>query len=140
MGFRQMARTRLSPICCATSAVIVMVSPSSSTSISSAKLISGSASGGNSTSTTGPAIATTRPSFSSVVVGGVGGDSHVQCSCSSDSRAGVEQVGVAGFDGVGEEVVGASFAVDPAQRLGATDDLHDLGGDGVLAGAVHDCG
>ena len=25
-----------------------------------------------------------------------------------------------------------------AQRLGATDDLHDLGGDGVLAGPVHD--
>ena len=66
VGFRQMARQRPSPICCATSAVIVIVSPSSSMSISSAWLISGSASGGNSTSTTGPAIATTRPSLSSV--------------------------------------------------------------------------
>src|SRR5207302_1043985 len=37
-----------------------------SISISMAWLISGRASGGNSTSTTGPAMATTRPSFSSV--------------------------------------------------------------------------
>ena len=71
VGFMQMARTRLSPICCATSAVTVIFSPSSSMSISSALLISGSASGGNSTSMTGPAIATTRPSLavgSAVVV------------------------------------------------------------------------
>ena len=33
VGFRQMARTRLSPICCATSAVMRIVSPSSSASI-----------------------------------------------------------------------------------------------------------
>ena len=65
VGFMQMARHRPSPICWATSATIVIVSPSSSASISSAMLISGSAFIGNSTSTTGPAIATTRPSLSS---------------------------------------------------------------------------
>ena len=64
VGFMAMARTRLSPMCCATSAVISMVSPSTSTVNVRAKLISGSASGGNSTSTTGPAMATMRPSLS----------------------------------------------------------------------------
>jgi hypothetical protein len=39
--------------------------PSISMSISTAWLISGSECWGNSTSTTGPAMATTRPSFSS---------------------------------------------------------------------------
>ena len=70
VGFRQMARTRLSPICCATSAVITIFSPSSSATISTAMSISGRPSGGNSTSTTGPAIATTRPSFRSFAPGG----------------------------------------------------------------------
>ena len=41
VGFRQMQRTRPSPICCATSAVTVTFSPSSSRSISTAMLISG---------------------------------------------------------------------------------------------------
>src|SRR6185503_3595559 len=136
VGLRQMARTRLSPICCATSAVMVMVSPSSSASISTAKLISGSASGGNSTSTTGPAIATTRPSFSSLPVVG-SAVAVISNLLRVGFRAGFEQVGLAGLDGVGEEVVGDELLLRPAQGLGAAHDLHDLGGDGVLAGAVH---
>src|SRR3954451_3398999 len=141
VGFRQMTRTRLSPICCATSAVMTIVSPSSSASISTAKLISGSPSGGNSTSTTGPAIATTRPSFRPVVVG-VSAVTVMFRSPTGALRvgfgAGFEQVGASRLDGVGEEVVGDELLLRPAQRLGATDDLHDLGGDGILAGAVHD--
>ena len=54
VGLRHTARTRPSPICCATSAVTTMDSPSSSIVISTAWLISGSESGGNSASTTGP--------------------------------------------------------------------------------------
>ena len=69
VGFIHTQRTRPSPICCATSPVTVTVTPSSSMSISTAKLISGNECGGNSTSTTGPAIATTRP-VSSVVLSG----------------------------------------------------------------------
>src|SRR6478672_10538133 len=136
VGFRQIARTRLSPICCATSAVMVMVLPSSSASISRARLISGRASGGNSTSTTGPAIATTRPSFR--VVSGVSAVIVMMGSCGA-GRSGVgrvrgEQIRVAAFDGVGE-VVGVVLSL--AEGLGAGHDLHDLGGDCVLAGAVH---
>ncbi len=59
----QMARTRLSPMCWATSAMISILSPSSSTVIDRAPLISGSAPGGNSTSTTGPAMPMMRPSL-----------------------------------------------------------------------------
>src|SRR5262245_5144699 len=102
-----MTRQRLSPICCATSAVMVIVSPSSSTSISSAALISGSASGGNSTSTTGPAMATTRPSLS----------------------------WVEGW-GSAVTVMGTPASVG-AEGFGTAHDFHDLGGDRVLAGAVH---
>jgi hypothetical protein len=45
-----------------------MVSPSTLTVISMAVLMAGTASGGNSTSTTGPAMATMRPSLSVVPV------------------------------------------------------------------------
>src|SRR4249919_565599 len=138
VGFRQMARTRLSPICWATSAVMVMVSPSSSASISTAKLISGSASGGNSTSTTGPAIATTRPSLSSEPVAGVSAVTVISNLLRVGLSAGFEQVLATTFDVVGEEVVGDELLLLGPQRLGAAHDLHDLGGDGVLAGAVHD--
>src|SRR5205807_1258313 len=58
VGFMAMARTRLSPMCWATSATTVFVRPSTSMSNSTAKLISGRALGGNSTSTTGPTMAT----------------------------------------------------------------------------------
>jgi hypothetical protein len=63
VGFRQMARTRDSPICCATSAFTGFGLPSMVMSKASMVLICGTASGGNSTSITGPAMATTRPSF-----------------------------------------------------------------------------
>src|SRR5580693_2494579 len=69
VGFMQTQRTRPSPICWATSPVTVIVAPSMTMSTSTAWLISGSECGGNSTSTTGPAIATTRP-VSSVVFSG----------------------------------------------------------------------
>ena len=58
-----MARTRLSPICCATSAFTGWAWPSIVMSKASIMLMPGTASGGNSTSITGPAMATTRPSF-----------------------------------------------------------------------------
>src|SRR5271169_3440866 len=95
--------TRPSPICWATSATTVTFAPSNSISISTAWLISGSACGGNSTSTTGPAMATTRPASR-------------ECS--------------------GAIVIG--YSLSGAERFGAAHDFHDLGGDGVLAGPVHD--
>src|SRR5580698_6354986 len=106
-----MHRTRPSPICCATSATTVIFSPSSTRSISTAKLISGNECGGNSASTTGPAMATTRPSF--------------------NPSAGVA-VGAA-------VVVMLLFLLwTLAERFCAPHDLHDLGRDRVLAGPVHD--
>src|SRR2546430_1756344 len=127
----QMARTRLSPICWATSATMRMASPSSSISISIAWLISGRASGGNSTSTTGPAMATTRPSFSSVparssavmVIGSAPLLSRRSLGGHLDAEVGAVRL------------LRALSAV--AEGLGATDDLRDLGGDGVLSGPVH---
>ena len=95
---------------------------------STAWLISGREPGGNSTSTTGPAMATTRPSFSSSV-----GSVMVMVQMLLMRRARGE--------------VGRCSRVRAwrsrlrrrcGQRLGAADDLHDLGGDGVLAGPVHD--
>ena len=135
VGFRQMTRTRLSPICCATSAVIVIVSPSSSMSISSALLISGSASGGNSTSTTGPAIATTRPSFS---VGRSGCRRSAvmvidRSSCSASCGA-CEEVGVAA------SMVSATTSSDAAlpRSASAPPTISMISVViGVLAGAVH---
>src|SRR5271165_5024483 len=116
VAFRQTQRTRPSPICCATSAVTVTFEPSSSRSISTAMLISGNACGGNSTSTTGPAIATTRPSGRAPLPVVTGSVVVVVMLCFL--------VGVGGL----------------AQGLCAADDLHDLGGDGVLACPVHDAG
>src|ERR1700677_2747338 len=100
----QMQRTRPSPICCATSATTVIVLASRLMSISTAWLISGRAWGGNSTSTTGPAIATTRPVSNFV-------QSSVKVICFSLSRA---------------------------ERFGAAHDFHNLCGDRVLTGSVHD--
>src|SRR5438309_6665068 len=112
VGFMAMARTRLSPMCWATSATTTLLSPPPPPSMvnSNAKLISGRASGGNSTSTTGPAMATIRPSF----------------SC--DSWGGVSVTAIPLFLAL------ASLG----QRLGAAHDLHDLGGDGLLPGPVGD--
>ena len=69
VGRMAMARTRLSPICWATSALTAWVSPSMVTSNSRAVLISGRESRGNSASMTGPAMATTLPSFNSCIWG-----------------------------------------------------------------------
>src|SRR4051794_3715940 len=125
-----MARTRPSPICCATSAVISTSLPPSSTVNWSAWLISGSEPRGNSTSTTGPAMATTLPSLSSVSV-----EAAVSVTVISVPRVQRIEKGVFGVQAVEQEVVGAAARLP--QCLRATDDLHDLGGDGVLAGAVH---
>src|ERR1700722_5626902 len=127
VGLRQMQRTRPSPICWATSEVTVILVPSSSRSISTAMLISGRPWGGNSTSTTGPAMATTRPSgrLEPLVVAGsvivVVMRPVLSCrSCAEGCRS--------------RPLFGAGRLT---QCLGATDDLHDLGGDGVLTGPVH---
>src|SRR5688572_29872963 len=136
VGFRQIARTRLSPICWATSARTSLGWPSMVMSKLSIVLICGTASGGNSTSITGPAMATTRPSLR------VDWLSVTVIRVSPVSVAGGEVFGVplAGdvehVEGlVGEEVGAAGLAL--AEGLGPADDLHDLGGDGVLAGPVH---
>ena len=69
--------TRLSPICWATSPVTSDVACRRASRVhSTAVLISGSEPRGNSTSTTGPAMATTRPSLSRGRGAGVLGDGH----------------------------------------------------------------
>src|SRR5256885_1313283 len=108
-----MARTRLSPMCWATSATTVMVCPSTSISNSRAQLISGRESRGNSPSTTGPMTATIRPSLYAVV-----GSSAVVLTA-------LLCLGLLGPDRL---ILGKAFS--------ATDDLHDLGRDGVLASPV----
>src|ERR1700694_1620000 len=99
---------------------MVVVSPSTSASNSSAKLISGRLSGGNSTSTTGPMMATMRPSFSPVLPAWavtLTRTPWIVYSC----------VGPLGL-----------LRLALGQPFGAADDLHDLGGDGVLPGPVGD--
>src|SRR4051812_25141573 len=125
-----MARTRPSPICCATSAVISTSLPPSSTVNCTAWLISGSAPRGNSTSTTGPAMATTLPSFSSVSV-----SAAVSVTVMSVPRVERFEHEVFGNDLVEQQVFLAACRLP--QGLGTTDDLHDLRGDRVLAGPVH---
>src|SRR5579875_3904040 len=123
VGRMQMQRTRPSPICWATSARIFDLRPSTSISSSTAWLISGRLPGGNSTSTTGPAMATTRPSARSVI-----GSATVLTFFAL----------LLGFGLLpGRRWSRRLPLVFLAERLGAADDLHDLGGDGVLAGAVH---
>src|SRR5687768_10870216 len=142
VGRRQMARTRLSPICWATSARTRVSWPSTLTVISRAVLMAGTASGGNSTSTTGPAMATTRPSLrlSWWLVEGVSVTvmaSLLRGPLRSPARVlelVVQDVG-GHQDVVGQEVAPARLR--RPQRLGPTHDLHDLGGDGVLPGPVH---
>src|SRR5918994_1843397 len=138
VGRRQIARTRDSPICWATSARTEMASPSTVTVISRAVLMAGTASGGNSTSTTGPAMATTRPSLSVAPVSVLVSVTDISV-CSSGLRArAAELVGqnVGGHEGVVDQQV-VPVRLGGAHGLGAADDLHDLGGDGVLAGPVH---
>src|SRR5580692_9591742 len=109
VGFMQTQRTRPSPICWATSPVTVIVAPSMTMSTSMAWLISGNECGGNSTSTTGPAIATTRP-VSRVVFSGA------MVICFSLSRA--ERFGAAhDFHDFGGDRVLASPVHDATEVL-----------------------
>src|SRR6187401_623944 len=120
VGLRQMARTRLSPICWATSARTSFGLPSMVMSKLSIVLICGTASGGNSTSITGPAMATTRPSLR---VGWLSVTVMVVLLRGEQSVA-VEGVGERVLDaqrGVGDEVGTAGLAL--AQGLGTADDL-----------------
>ena len=68
VGCMEIARTRLSPMCWATSRVKVRTSPESVTSTRKALKIAGIASDGNSISTTGPITRATRPFLVAVVV------------------------------------------------------------------------
>src|SRR5487761_2625649 len=131
VGFMQTQRTRPSPICWATSPVTVMVSPSITMSISTAWLISGNECGGNSTSTTGPAIATTRP-VSRVVLSGA------MVICCSLSRA--ERFGAAhDFHDFGGDRVLAGSVHDAAQRLAEFIGVVGRCGHGALLTGVERC-
>src|ERR1700738_754547 len=101
-------------MCWATSATMVVLSPSTSVSNSRAKLISGRLSRGNSTSTTGPMMATMRPSLRPVLPAWAVTLTETH-SC-----------------------VGILVVLTLGQAFGAPDDFHDLGRDGVLAGPVGD--
>src|SRR4051812_15067701 len=82
-------------------------------------------------------MATTRPSFSSEPSDLMSGLAvAVMKAPGSAVAVGGEEILVAGFDGVGKKV-GVDERTAAAQRLGAADDLHDLGGDLLLAGPVH---
>src|SRR5437764_13643464 len=109
-----------------------IASPSSSISISMAWLISGRASGGNSTSTTGPAMATTRPYFSSVPAR----SSAVMVIGSTPLLSLGSLGGRPDAEVLAERLLRALLST-VAEGLGATDDLGDLGGDGLLSGPVH---
>src|SRR4051794_11699456 len=139
VGFMHTARTRLSPSCWATSARMTTGLPSTCTVNSKAVLSLGSRPLGNSTSTTGPAIPTTRPSVKLVsvaeswVIVMTVGPSSCACSCQS-----AEYGAHVGRTVVQHLEIDDKTLVDAGERLGAADDLHDLGGDGVLASTVHD--
>src|SRR5438067_7154933 len=82
-------------------------------------------------------MATTLPSLSSRdSVDGLASVTVMRFSFSSMSLRGAEQVGRNHL--VDQEVVAAGSGL--AQGLGPADDFHDLGGDRVLAGAVHHTG
>ena len=92
-------------------------------------MISGSASGGNSHVDDGAGDrddAAVLQLASSGLVSGLA--VAVMVAPGSAVAAGSEEILVAGFDGVGKEV-GVDERAAAAQGLGATDDLHDLGGD-----------
>src|SRR6056297_108961 len=125
VGCMHTARTRRSPRCWATSAVMVRLSPCSSRSKVSALLMSGRFPGGNSTSTTGPMTRMMRPSADAVAMFGSFG---VRDAGRGDRRC--------SWCGLGWMVDVRARSV--AERLGAPDDLGDLGGDLLLTGLVHD--
>jgi hypothetical protein len=132
VGFMQIARTRLLPSCWATSASTVTVPDSSSTSNSTALFSSGSAPRGNSTSITGPAMATTRPSFVAV------GVSSVMVMRVMSPGVGAQRWNRRGGRGRNVADVVRRRLVAGVEGFGAADDLHDLGRDRVLTGPVHD--
>ncbi len=124
VGFMHTQRTRPSPICWATSPVTVIVSPSMMMSTSTAWLISGNECGGNSTSTTGPAIATTRP-VSRVVFSGA------MVICFSLSRA--ERFGAAhDFHDFGRDRVLTGPVHDATEVLSEFVGVVGRGGHGAL--------
>src|SRR5215831_12948534 len=127
-----MQRTRPSPICWATSATIFIRSSSTCTSNSTASLSSGRAPEGNSTSTTGPAIATMRPSTPSLerALAPWPVSTVVISLLLASGRLGGRLEGLAVRPG-------PEGRARLAQSLGAADDLHDLGRDAVLASPVH---
>src|SRR5258705_2821805 len=111
--------------------------PSTCTVNSRGVLSLGSVPRGNSTSTTGPAIPTTRPSVNSVSV--ATGESLVivmTCALSLSNRA--ECRGSVGGTVVEDFEVDDVVFVAAGQCFGTADDLHDFGGDRVLASAVPD--
>src|ERR1700691_5214831 len=128
VGFMQTQRTRPSPICWAPSPVTVIVSPAMTMSTAMAWLISGSECGGNSTSTTGPAIATTRP-VSRVVFSGA------MVICFSLSRA--ERFGAAhDFHDFGGDRVLAGPVHDATEVLSELVRVVGRGGHGALLADV----
>src|SRR5487761_2593170 len=128
VGFMHTQRTRPSPICWATSATTVIFTPSRSMSISTAWLISGSECGGNSTSTTGPAIATTRP-VSRVVVSGA---MVIGVSLSRAERFGAAH----DFHDFGRNRVLARAVHDAREALAELVRVLRRGGHGALLGGV----
>src|SRR5919106_3191083 len=119
VGFRAMARTIESPMCWATSQVIVLVSSSRVRSTVRATYSSGSWSGENSTSTTGPITRTIRPFDRSfpppLPVASLLSSLAIALTTPPTNR---------------------SLFRRRLQRLGAADDLADLGGDLALPGLV----
>src|SRR6187431_1383281 len=112
VGCREMARTMLSPMCCATSRFRWRLTPSTSTSVVSRLYCSGMPSTGNSTSTTGPMMREMRPTPPTAWV-----------SLRSLTDA-----------------VMVSLSLALGQRAGAADDFADLLGDLRLARLVGQSG
>ena len=137
VGFMQMARTRLSPMCWATSAVITRSLPSSSTVIVTRVVDLGQGVGGELDVDDGAGDGDDPPSFAwrpSLPVGCVAGRRSAHLISAPDAVEVVDE-DVAAEDGV-REVVELAAGLGQAQGLGAADDLHDLGGDAGLAHLV----
>src|SRR6478752_3445927 len=115
VGCREMARTMLSPMCCATSRFRCRLTPSTSTSVVSRLYCSGMPSTGNSTSTTGPMMREMRPTPPTAWVSLRSLTDAVMVSLSFRSRA-------------------------LGQRAGAADDFADLLGDLGLTSLVRQAG
>ena len=117
VALRHTQRTRPSPICCATSAVTVTLRAFEVEVHLDGHVDLGQARGAG-TRRRRPARDGDHSPFGAVTV--VAGGGLGECGC-HDVLASYSALGVGGL----------------AQCLGSPDDLHDLGGDGVLTGAVH---